>query len=176
MEPVYLRALDIDDLDTIYRWHNNRELQMQMGGAFRYLSHAAEEARLRERLAYSSTDVALAICLEGSSQHIGNIGVSEIDWIARHGEVTMLIGESLEQAEAYGQAALRLLTDHAVEEMGLRRLYAFVLAEDAFSMGIYEACGWTVEATLREHAFADGEFKDVVVMGICMDGGTPEDH
>jgi RimJ/RimL family protein N-acetyltransferase len=168
METVYLRALELNDLERTYKWHNDPELYKSLGGQFHYVSHASEEEWLRQKVVYSPREVNLAICLTSTSQHIGNIYIRDIDWIARHGHFTgLLIGEPDQRSKGYGQAALRLLITHAFQDLGLLRLWGFLLEENKPSFRMLEKCGFVVEGKLRNHAFKDGCFKDVLVVGLC---------
>jgi RimJ/RimL family protein N-acetyltransferase len=172
MEPVYLRALELDDLDRTYRWHNDPELYKAIG-VFHYVSRATDEEWLRKKLAFSNEEVNLAICLRDNSQHIGNIYIRNIDWIARHGELRIFIGEPDQRSKGYGQAAIRLAVKHVFEDLGLMRLYLSVLADNEVAIRAYERCGFVIEGKLRKHAYVAGEFKDLLVMGLCADDVLP---
>lgn len=174
MEPVYLRALELDDLDRTCKWHNDPELYSAFGGAFRYVSRATDEEWLRRKVAYSSEEVNLAICLTSNSQHIGNVYLRHIDWIARHGELEVWIGEPDQRLKGYGQAAVRLLIKHAFQDLGLVRLYLYVMEDNKTAIRVYEKCGFVVEGKLRKHFFKDGKFKAFLVMGLCADDSSPE--
>jgi RimJ/RimL family protein N-acetyltransferase len=168
MESIYLRALDFDDLERTYKWHNDIVLWELLMTPFRYVSRASEEEWLRKKQSYSNDEVNLAICLTDNSQHIGNIYLREINWIARQGHLAgVLIGDPEHRSKGYGTAALRLLIEHAFGDLGLRRMYGYALEEHQSSIRMMEKCGFVVEGKLRKHAFKAGKFKDVVIMGLC---------
>ena len=168
MEMVYLRALERDDLERTHRWHNDPALYETVAGAFRYVSRATEEEWLCQKQAFSSQEVNLALCLTSDSTHIGNIYLRNINWVARHAEVAgLFIGEPEQRSKGYGTAALRLLIQHAFRDLGLLRLYAFILEENQPARRVIEKCGFIVEGRLRRHAYKNGEFKNVLVVGLC---------
>ena len=168
METVYLRALELNDLERTHRWHNDPALYETVVGAFRYVSRAAEEEWLCQKQAFSNQEVNLALCLTSDSTHIGNIYLRNINWIARHAEVAgLLIGEPEQRSKGYGTTALRLLIQHAFRDLGLLRLYAFILEENQPVRRVIEKCGFIVEGKLRKHAYKNGEFKNVLVVGLC---------
>ena len=168
MESVYLRALETDDLERTYKWHNDRELYRTMG-EFHYVSRTTDEEWLRKKQAFSTNEVNLAICLTGSSQHIGNIYLRNIDWIARNAELRIFIGEPDQRSQGYGRAAVRALVKHAFEDLGLVRLYLIVIDGNDAARRAYEKCGFVVEGKFRKHFFNQGQFKDCWVMGLCAD-------
>lgn len=173
MEPVYLRALEFDDLERTHRWHNDPILYEALVGPFRYVSRVTEEAWLRRKVASSSQEINLAICLTADSTHIGNVYLRDIDWLARHAEVSIFLGEPGQRSKGYGTAALRLLIQHAFRDLGLSRLYAFILEENSVSLRMCEKCGFTLEGKLRKHAYKNGKFRDLLVMGVCSGAREP---
>ena len=53
MEPVYLRALEIEDLERTYKWHNDASLYKTLGSPFRFISKSAEKAWLIQKCEFS---------------------------------------------------------------------------------------------------------------------------
>lgn len=166
-EPVYLRALELADLDTIYAWHNDPRLYETLVGTHRYVSRATVEEWLLKRQAVSNQEINLAICVTSTSLHVGNLYIREIDWVSRHGELHIFIGDRNQRARGYGGAALALAIKYAFEGLGLRRLYLFVLEDNEPAINLYRKSGFVVEGLLRKHAFKEGRARNVVVMGLC---------
>jgi RimJ/RimL family protein N-acetyltransferase len=171
MESVYLRALELDDLERTHRWHNDPTLYETLVGPFRHVNRTSEEEWLRQKQSFPSQEVNLAICLASDSTHIGNAYLRDIDWIARRAEVSgLFIAEPGQRSHGYGKASLRLLIGHAFGDLGLLRLYAFCLETNQPIQRVLEACGFAVEGKMRRHAFKAGEFQDVLVFGLCREG------
>jgi diamine N-acetyltransferase len=168
MEDVYLRALELSDLDRTWKWHNDSRLYGMLVRPFRYVSHAAEEEWLRRKAAYAQTEIQLAICLREGDQHIGNALLTDIDWVARHAMVGIFIGAEEHWSKGYGQQALRLILRHAFHDLGLRRVHLIVLDDNDRAIRVYEKCGFVVEGRLRQHAYKQGKFRDLIFMGICV--------
>jgi len=164
--PVFLRALEAEDVVRTHRWHNDPALYETLGGTFRHVSMAVEEEWLRKARLGSSGEVSLAICLREKGTHMGNVYLRDIDWVSRRAELHILIGEGTHRGRGFGEAAVRLLVRHAFRDLGLRRIYLFVLATNAPAIRVYEKCGFVVEGTLREHTLKGGAFRDVLLMGV----------
>ncbi len=164
---VFLRSLEIDDAEIIYKWHNDPGLYNSLLRPYRSVSLAVVEEWLRQKQSYSSDEINWAICLTNNLQHIGNIYLRNIDWISRHGELNIFIGDSEQRSKGYGKAAVSLVIEYALQNLGLQRLYLFVLKDNSSAIKMYEKCGFTTEGKLRRHAFKDGQFKDVLIMGLC---------
>lgn len=168
-EPVYLRALEVQDLERTHKWHNDPCLYETLVGPFRYVARSSEEEWLRRKVAYSPDQVNLAICLADTGDHIGNIYLQKIDWMARSAELAIFIGDPGCRSRGYGSSALRQIIGHAFNDLGLLRVYLSVLEDNAVAIRAYEKCGFIVEGRLRKHAFKQGHFKDIVLMGVCVD-------
>jgi len=169
MENIYLRALELSDLDRTWKWHNDSGLYQMLVAPFRHVSRAAEEEWIRRKVAYSQTEFQLAICLKENDQHIGNINLRNIDWVSRHAEVGIFIAEAEYWSKGYGQEAMRLLLRHAFDDLGLRRVWLTVFDDNLRAIRSYEKCGFVVEGKLRKHACKGGQFRDLLFMGICID-------
>jgi RimJ/RimL family protein N-acetyltransferase len=169
MEDVYLRALELSDVDRTHRWHNDARLYDMLVSPFRYVSHAAEEEWIRRKVAYSQTESQLALCLREGDQHIGNVHLTNIDWVSRHACVGIFIGAAQHWSKGYGRQAMRLILRHAFHDLGLHRVYLTVLEDNHRAIKTYEKCGFVVEGRLRQHDFKQGRFQDLIFMGICVD-------
>jgi RimJ/RimL family protein N-acetyltransferase len=147
---------------------------------FRHVSHAAEEEWIRRKVAYSQTEIQLAICLKEGDRHIGNVQLTDIDWVSRHACAGIFIGEARYWSKGYGQQAMRLLVRHAFNDLGLHRVYLVVLEDNPRAIRAYEKCGFVVEGRLRQHAYKRGQFRDLIFMGICAGdpggAGAAADH
>ena len=163
---LYLRALTTDDLDQLLGWHNDPELYSSLGGHFRHVSREAEAEWLRRRIE-ARDEVNLAICVSEPRGHIGNIYLRNINWVDRNAELHTFIGHPEHRGKGYGSTAVRLITKHAFENLGLMRIYLHVLTSNSAAIAAYEKCGFVTEGRLRRHAFKNGLFEDMFVMGLC---------
>lgn len=165
-ERVYLRALALTDLDACTRWHNSASLFDNLPNGFRHVSPTAEEAWLRRRMEYSDREVNAAICLRSDNTHIGNIYLRDIDPRAMNAALGLFIGDPEHRGQGHGSSALRLMLRHAFNDLGMHRIYLYALARNLPAIRSYQRVGFTLEGTLRDHAFKEGKFHDVVVLGL----------
>lgn len=168
MEKIYLRPLHSNDLTRICAWHNDPSLYEMLLGNYRPVSSLTVDEWLQKKLAYNNNEINLAICITAEGTHIGNIYLRDIDWIARRAEMHIFIGDTEHRSKGFGEAAWRLLMKYAIEDLGLRRLYLFVLADNEQAINIYRKCGFVEEGMLRQHAYKKGKWKDVFVMAYCV--------
>ena len=169
MEPVYLRALEVEDLERTHKWHTDPSLYKTLASNFHFVSRSAEETWLKQKCAFSKNEINLAICLKDTSDHIGNIYLRDIDRISQRGTLHIFIGDAENRGKGYGQSAIRQLISYAFDELNLQKIWLTILAKNTVARHIYEKCGFIVEGTLKRHVYKNGQFKDVICMGLCRD-------
>ncbi len=170
MAGIFLRALCMDDLKYTHKWHSDIDLFDTLVGPYRFVSLEAEENWLRGKVAYNNQEINLMICLKETSQPIGMISVREIDWISRRGHLAgIFIGEPELQNKGFGSEALFLMLKHCFQDLGLNRIFTHILADNQASLHVFEKYGFSVEGRLKQHAFKNGQFKDVLLVGLCAD-------
>ena len=166
---VFLRALDEGDLERTLRWHNDAELYSSLGDGFRFVSRAAEAEWLRRKSGFLADEVNLAICRTDSGEHIGNIYLRDINWVARRAVLHVFLGSGEQRGNGFGQQAVRLLLRHAFMDLNLNRVGLEVLASNAAAVHVYEKCGFSAEGRLRAFAVKQGVAHDVIAMSILAD-------
>ena len=169
MEPVYLRALEVEDLERTHKWHTDPSLYKTLGSNFRFVSRSTEETWIKRKCSVSENEINLAICLNNTNNHVGNIYLRDIDWISRRGTLHIFIGDVEDQGKGYGQSAIRQLISYAFDELNLQKIWLTILTENTVARYMYEKCGFIVEGTLKRHVYKNGQFKDVTCMGLCRD-------
>lgn len=163
-ERLYLRPLELDDLENCLRWINDPEVTRTLA-IYRPLNSLREREWL-ERLYRDDRDLVLAIVLKESDKHIGNTGLHGIDWKDRQAELGIMIGEKGEWGKGYGAEALGLMLDYAFTKLNLHRVYLRVYANNPRAIRCYEKLGFRHEGTLRESHFAEGRYWDTLIMGL----------
>lgn len=178
-ERIRLRALERTDLPHFVRWFNDPEVRQ---GLSRYLplSMAEEEIWFENILKREAIERPLGI--EVKSEHmpsnkgeeqlqpgwtlIGNAGFFNIDWRNRSAELGIMIGEKTCWNKGFGSETLRLLLRHGFTTLNLHRIYLRVYEDNPRAIRAYQKSGFTLEGRLRQAEFHDGQYHDVLVMGV----------
>ena len=164
-DAVYLRPLEAGDAPKLHRWHNDPDLYRSLLGEPNYPELEAVERWIASKGGAPSDQLNLAVCVSADDRYIGNAYLRDIDRHAGHAELHLFIGDRAERSRGYGAAAVRQLLARAFGDLGLRRVFLHVLADNAAAIRVYEKCGFEVEGRLRRHTRKGGELKDVLVMG-----------
>lgn len=163
---IYLRELTEEDLPRISLWRQDRDLADKLGDTFRYTNWETERAWFHTYMACRDTNIRLAVCLKQTHVHVGNAYILNIDWTARCGEFHLFIGNTDARGKGYGRQAVRLVLEHAFFDRNLHRISLRVLTNNHPAIALYEKSGFQREGILRQAAFKNGEYADLIAMAI----------
>jgi len=163
---VRLRAIEREDIDRFVRWFNDPEVRRYLL-MYEPMSRAKEE-RWFESYLSRKDDIILAIEVrEGDCWvHIGNVGLHRIDWKNRVATLGIVIGEKEYWGKGYGTEAVRTMLRYAFHELGLNRVELETYSFNPRAQRCYQKAGFVREGVRRQALYRDGEFHDVITMGI----------
>ncbi len=145
------------------RWLNDPDI-MRLLGRRHHLSMADEERWYEEYL--SSRKSKIFAILEENGNHIGNVGLHNIDNENRRSSLGIVLGEKTQWGKGYGSEALNTVLKYAFNELGLHKVSLRVFQDNERAIRSYASCGFKKEGIEREQVFKDGEFHDLYVMSI----------
>ncbi len=163
-ERVYLRPLDIDDLERCLRWINDPTITSTLTIRFP-ISRAQEEDWLLSQYKDRS-DMSLAIVIKDEDQHIGNCGLHSIDYVNRSAEFGIMLGERNQWGKGYALEAGRLILNYGFKQLAMHRIFLHVYSHNKRAQRVYEKTGFIHEGTMREAYFRDGRYYDDLIMAI----------
>ena len=161
---IYLRFMTYDDTDLIVNWRNTDDVRKNFiyQALFTRESH---ENWIRTKVETGDV-VQMIICETGSDRPVGSVYVRDVDLTHHKAEYGIFIGEADARGKGYGTAAAKLMIRYCFEEMKLHRLFLRVYAENQQAIKSYEKAGFEREALLRDDVCIDGNYRDIVLMGI----------
>ena len=164
-ERVCLRPLRRSDAGLLYEWITDRELVL-LNSAFHPVSEVDHEAWVTAMLTKRSDLVIFAIEERRATTAIGTCQLLNINWRHRHAELQIRIGHAASRSRGLGTEAVRLLCKFGFADLNLHRIYLHVFADNARAIAAYEKAGFVREGLLRAAAHIDGQWMDVVPMGL----------
>jgi RimJ/RimL family protein N-acetyltransferase len=99
---------------------------------------------------------------------VGRCGLFDVDELARLAEVGLSILPP-HQGKGYGRDVLRVLLGYAFRSRNLQRVHLQTLAGNEPALRAYRAVGFVEEGRLRSHAWVEGAYDDMVLMGVLRD-------
>lgn len=164
---IYFRPLEPGDGVDAARWLRLYEL----GGRFASGLPMSEEGGQRhvESLTRDERQVAMAIARRADNNLLGVIRIYNLQPQRRSGGYRLALDPEAPGAEKIAVESTRLVLDYVFETLGLNRLWLHELAGDDVARKRFTRAGFTEEGILRQEAWKDGRYEDVVVMGILRD-------
>jgi len=156
---VRLRAIESDEFETWRGWINRADVMDGMDRAVR--PSADEHRRYVETAVASERAVFLGIETLEAPRLIGVVWLWDVDARHRRAEIRIVIGDPDTRGRGFGTDAIEALAAYAFEQRALRKLYAYVHAQNGASRRAFERAGFTLEATLEREALRDGRETDV---------------
>ncbi len=165
-ERIYLRGLREADLDGNYiDWLNDAEIcRHNSHHVFPYSRNVG--ADYIKNLDNNRQTLVLAICLNVTAEHIGNISLQRIDPISRQAEFAILMGEKEHWGQGYAKEAARLICDHGFNTLNLNRIYCGTSEENIAMQKLAQFMGMQKEGRRRQAQFKNGKYVDIMEFGV----------
>lgn len=159
---IGLEALSTRHINERYvSWLNDAETNPYSGRSI--LPESLEsELRYIQGVLADNTKIIFAIRLLSTGQHVGNVGLLNIDRLNRSAEIAILIGEKSQWGKGLGTEAFRLMMDYGFDTLNLHRLWMGTDSEHRGMMRVAEKLGFQLEGTFRDFYFKNGSYRDVV--------------
>ncbi len=161
---VTLTPLTSEDLSSLFDWINDRE-QVLFNAPYKPV-YWEQHKTWFESIQHQSDVMIFGIHLGDAKKLIGSCQLHSINTIHRAAELQIRIGDIKERGHGYGTEAAQLLLEFAFKDLNLHRVYLYVFADNAPAIRTYEKVGFKREGLLRQAAYIDGNYVDVVAMGI----------
>jgi len=176
-ERLYLRAVEESDLtEKYYEWMNNPYINRYMETW--HFPHTRENIRNYIKAHTDDRDEPFfAIILKNQiisfgdddyksgDIHIGNIKLGKINWIHRHADISLFVGDKKQWGKGYGTEAIKLITEYAFNKLGLHKVKSGIYRENLGSFKAFEKAGFNLEAILPSHVFLEGKWIDLLLVG-----------
>ncbi|CAN0617503.1 GCN5-related N-acetyltransferase [Burkholderia multivorans] len=172
-DEIFLRELERADLAALNAWRADRELVGMLGGSFRYVNAEVDNKWFDAYLAGRSRTVRLAICTRSTGAMVGVVYLLDIDWVNRSAEFAIQLGDAAVRGRGIGTEATRLALRHAFDDLNLHRIFLTVLATNTHAIALYEKAGFRAEGLLRQAAFKEGRYVDVIPMALLATDRPP---
>jgi len=163
---ITLREISREDLPTINGWRRDPVVADGVGAPRRFIGLDVDVRWYEDYLTRRGTEVRCAVCLADSAELVGMVSLTRIDYVHSHAEFNAVVGVRDRQNRGVGTAATRALVRHGFFDLNLHRIYVQILRENGSSIRMCEKAGFRQEGVIREGAYKNGRYHDLVLMGV----------
>ncbi len=165
-EKIILRAMTREDLPLLCQYNNDVEVELA-GGGDPPMPQSLERLQAEfDSQAGSGGRNGSSFAIEADGKLIGQCALFHFDDVAHTAEIGITIGDKAYWGKGYGSDAVSVLLDYAFRLRNLHKVYLTVNGNNPRAMRAYQKCGFVEEARWRNHVWSNGEYIDLVGMGI----------
>ena len=169
---VCLAPILDEDHGLLFQWLNSVALA-RYSAPFRPVDHSQFQNWLH-RAGTDPSRIYFTIRQAVTLRLLGYLELIHFHPVNRSAELGMLIGENMDQNQGFGQEAVRLALHFCWREMNLNRVSLKVRVDNARAIRVYLKCGFEAEGVLRQAAYIDGAFVDMMVMAALRPDPLPD--
>lgn len=161
-QTLALRALEPEDIDTLYRWENDTQLWVDGTSLAPYSKFAIKQYIAdSQKDIYQTRQLRLIITLlQEDEKAIGTVDLFDFDFFNQRAGIGILIDADYRN-KGYGLQALQLLTRYAFEFLQLHQLFAHVPVKNEASCLIFEKAGFEKTGELTQWIRKASQFENV---------------
>lgn len=164
MKRITLRAVEPEDLETLYRYENDSAL-WAVGSTLAPFSRKQIYDYVASYSAdiYAERQLRLMIDDAESGQTVGTVDLSDFSPADMRAQVGIMIDTPF-QCQGYGSATLCALIDYCRHTLQLHQLYALVPEGNVASMTLFRHGGFSTSGRLRSWLRRGGAYADAIVL------------
>jgi diamine N-acetyltransferase len=141
-EHIFLRKLQLNDVDFIYDWENNPANWEVSNTKQSFSKEDIVDFVQSEQNIILNKQIRFVICLNLTEQPIGCIDLFEFDEQKKEVGIGILIADNLHRSKGYATESLRLLINYCSNELKIVHLFCNIFKENISSIRLFENCGF----------------------------------
>jgi len=159
--PISLRDLEDADVDRLFQWRNEPEVDRWM-----YSVPPSLEQHRDWFAAFVADPDRKGWIIQRDGAPCGSLTLEGLTGAQRRAKWGWYIGDAEARGRGAGRAAQALGLDQAFGDYGLQKVWSEIRAENETALRAQAGAGFRREGYLRRHAFKHGQFRDVALMSI----------
>lgn len=161
---LYLRAVEPEDLDTMYEMENDPSMWDISSFTVPYSRYVLKQYIESSRNdMYADKQLRLMIVRRQDNCTVGTIDITDFIPFHSRGAVGIAVHKDYRR-QGYASGALRLLCEYAFNFLFVRQLYAHVAVDNEPSRRLFSACGFIQCGLLKDWILTPEGYKDAVLM------------
>jgi len=159
-EHIYLRALEPEDLEFLFRVENDMQLWQLSNTQTPYSRYV-----LKQYLDNAHKDIfevkqlRLVICKHDTSP-IGLIDVFDFDPKNKRAGLGIVIPSLNDREKGFAKEALHILVNYCFNILQLHQVYANIEAHNIASLNLFKGCGFQIVGLKKDWNFNDDSYID----------------
>lgn len=158
-ENIFLRALEIIDLDFLYNLENDESLWEVSNTTTPYSKYMLQQyLENSHRDIYEVKQLRLVICLSDSEAAIGLIDLFDFDPKHNRVGIGIVIFSEYYKRKGFASEALKLTCNYAFAHLNIHQIYAGITEENLGSIKLFEKAGFEKSGIKKDWIFSEGKY------------------
>lgn len=159
-ELIFLRALELSDLDFLYTLENDESLWEVSNTTTPYSKYILlQYLENSHRDIYDVQQLRLAICKKEDEALLGFIDLYDFDPKHSRVGVGIVIFSEADKRKGYASEALGLTCNYAFKQLNVHQIFAGISEENQGSIKLFEKAGFEIGGLKKDWIFSDGNYK-----------------
>lgn len=148
---IRLRALEPEDLDTIYKWENNAEIWYLGNTLIPFSKYTIGQfIQSANQDIYESRQLRLMIEIKESGRAVGAIDLFDFDPFNQRAGIGIIIGGNDDRKKGFASEAVSTLTKYCFETLMLRQIFCNITEDNEDSLKLFISQGFILTGQKRE--------------------------
>lgn len=170
---IYLRAVEPEDLEYLYKWENDTSLWIHGNTLAPYskntIKQYIEEAQQYD--IFQSNQLRLMICRQEDNLALGAVDLYEVE--GHHSRTGLGIFVEHEYREqGYAKEALNLVAEYCFSFLNLHQIFVYISTENTISIDLFSQAGYQKIGVLKDWIYTINRYEDVVLMQLVDNGNS----
>ena len=161
---IFLSSVELSSIEQFRKWRNNPELRKYFR-EYLEISEEMQKTWYNSKVLNDKNQVNFEIHDLDTQKLIGHCGLYYINWIHRHAEFGIYIGDPKYRGGGYGSDALRTLIKYGFNDLNLNKIWCEVYSNNQ-ALGLYRHIGFKDEGVFRQHYFNEGKYWDSYLLSL----------
>ena len=161
---IYLRAIEPEDLDFLFKWENSVDIWQESNTLAPYSRFSIKdfiEKSITESV-FEVGQVRLMICSLSDNSVVGTADIFDIDVVNSRAAIGLLI-DSNHRGNGYAKETLDMLCNYASETLLLNQLYVHIATDNTSCLNLFAKSDFEKSGILKNWIKVKGGYKDVFV-------------
>jgi RimJ/RimL family protein N-acetyltransferase len=164
---VYLRPLEVEDAEFLYRISNNDIEMRRLTGTENSFTKEQIEGYI-QRQWQDDSRACFGIVRQENNQLLGEVVINDINKNNRSANFRIAITDEY-TGQGYGTEAIQLMLGYGFGILDLHRIELNVYTINKRAVHVYEKVGFKREGIKRHHWYYNHQYYDSVIMSILED-------
>lgn len=163
-EKLVLRAIEPEDIETLYKWENDPEVWLISSTITPYSRFNLEQYILNARDIFTSKQLRLMMTLKDNPDTaVGAIDLYDFDPLNRRAELGILVNDQY-RGKGYALEAVELLKEYCFHTLNLHQIYCYIPTDKKINLHLFDKCGFVITGTHRHWLWSKDQWLDVYLL------------